>query len=75
MTGGGLELIEKRKKVFKVPASVIKRDTKDILEQARLLHQSIANRMAGAGFTQKEIEEAVKKAKYDVRRARRTNGN
>ncbi|MFZ5645610.1 MAG: hypothetical protein ACOY46_18760 [Bacillota bacterium] len=41
-------------------------------EQMRALHENFSKKVAASGLTLKEIEEAARKARVDVREARRS---
>ena len=47
----------------------------ELREQMKALHEKFAKKVAASGFTHQEIEEAVRKARKDVREARRSSGN
>lgn len=40
--------------------------------QVKALHENFSKKVADSGLTHKEIEKAVKKARIDVRKARRS---
>ncbi|MFZ5633698.1 MAG: hypothetical protein ACOY40_12725 [Bacillota bacterium] len=41
-------------------------------EQVKALHKDFSKKVADSGLTHKEIEKAVRKARTDVRKARRS---
>ena len=67
---------KRRKKVSRMPAAVAEKGTlEELRSQARMLRLSISKKMTDAGITYEDVQNAVKKAKADVRRSRRSNGN
>lgn len=47
----------------------------ELREQMKALHEKFAKKVLASGLTHQEIKEAVKKARKDVREARRSSGN
>ncbi|HOV80914.1 MAG TPA: hypothetical protein PK728_12570 [Bacillota bacterium] len=61
--------------MIELPATAKKTKASELKEQIRGLHKKFAKSVAVSGLTQKEIKEAVRKARKDVREARRSSGN
>jgi len=44
-------------------------------EQMKALHENFSKKVTASGLTHMQIEEAVRKARTDVRKARRSSSN
>ncbi|OPX92349.1 MAG: hypothetical protein A4E53_00548 [Pelotomaculum sp. PtaB.Bin104] len=61
--------------MIKLPATAKRTKIIELKEQMRMLHENFAKKVTDSGLTRQEIEEAVRKARKDVRKAHRSSGN
>ena len=64
-----------RKKVTRMTAVVKKQGKSESREQMKALHENFSKKVTASGLTHMQIEEAVRKARTDVRKARRSSSN
>ena len=58
-----------------MPAATKRMKETELREQMKVLHQKFSKKVAASGLTHQEIEEEVRKARKDVREARRSSDN